>query len=169
MTIHAILNPYRENATASYCVTCGQAALVRCPRCGRPFCADHAQVTSCCADCELALARTTRRWIAGTMASYVAALGGAACYLAMLEPVLGFVTGGFGVLGGIFVTAVATRFARGKERSWEPVEGAELRIGAEGGDNRPPRRLGWLIRSSGKKDMYQAAYDAGFNRVQGCA
>jgi hypothetical protein len=162
-----IPHPYRENATEAYCVTCGQKALVRCPRCGRPFCTDHAAMTSCCADCELALSRSTRRWLAGTMAGYVAAMGSAACYLGMLEPILGFVTGSFGVLGGIFVGAVAARLARGREKGWEPVENAELRIGPESAESRPARRLGWLVRTAGRKDMYQAAYDAGMNRQGG--
>lgn len=169
MTGNAIIpHPYRANAPQLFCVTCHAPAVVHCPRCRRPFCADHATIT-CCPDCELALARSSRRWTAGLLTGYLAAAGSAVCCMATVDSFLAVATGAFGVLGSIFVTAIARRAARGRIRSWEPVEGAELRIGAEGGEARHARRLGWLMRSTGKKDMYQAAYDAGFNRVQGCA
>jgi hypothetical protein len=48
------------------------------------------------------------------------------------------------------------------------VENATLQISADGGEPAAPRRLGHLVARTRVTDMYTRAYNAGFNRVQGC-
>lgn len=164
-------HPYRVIEPVTGCVVCHGDALARCPRCQRSFCSEHAEVSGCCADCELSLSSRIHRFRLGALSLYTVALSALCCWVAInSDPVVSIVIGAFGILGGIFVSSMAVRVARGADLGWVPVENASLQVNADPGKARAPRRLGHLIAGrSREKDMYQAAYKAGFNRVQGCA
>jgi hypothetical protein len=163
-------HPYRETDVQATCVTCSHPALLHCPRCNRPFCADHASISACCADCELELSRRGRRAQAGGMTVYTAVVAVVSCIVFANSGFLGVTTVAFGVLGGILVAAMTRRIARcGADRGWTPVENAELWVGAEAGEPRHRRLVHLVAGRYREKDMYTAARNAGFNRVQGCA
>lgn len=161
--------PAKLNAAPVSCVACDTDALLCCPWCDRPFCADHASFTTACMDCELQAPRS------GLLES-----------LALTILTAGFFLGGISALGGYFfwgliiglgsfclaaLLALVSRRARWRRSrvDWPLVEGARLEIGADAGEANH-RRLGFILaRSRREKDMYTAAHNAGFNRVQGCA
>jgi hypothetical protein len=151
------------------CVVCRSPALARCPRCGEPFCSTHAAVSGCCADCELSRAHQIYRTKLALVSIYTLAAAAVVVSLGLLAIPLAIIGGAFAVLGGVLASAAAARIARGADRSWVPVDGAVLEVGSEAGSPRV-RRLGrWIRGRTREKDQYQAAYNAGFNRVQGCA
>jgi hypothetical protein len=160
---------YNNTLLLPACVVCHAPALARCPGCHRPFCSSHAAVSGWCADCELSRAHRVERTRLILLSIYTISIATAVVSLGLFNIHLAIVAGAFGALGGVLVSALAGRIARGPDRAWAPVEGAALEVGSEAG---PPRvrRLGrWVAGRQREKDQYQAAYNAGFNRVQGCA
>jgi len=170
MTHNQMPHPCRNSDEIEPCVVCQAPALVRCPRCARPFCGDHATVNSACPDCELQLARRTERIIAGAVGGYMVAAASATVSLGMANMYVGIVAGAFSVLGGLLVAAMARGLSRRKaEQAWEPVENAMLQVAADGGDPHHRRSVRLAGGRARERDQYTAAYNAGFNRVQGCA
>ena len=160
-------SPYRVEAYVERCVVCGNPALLSCPRCGRAFCEMHASVSGSCADCELELSSRARRVIAPSMIAYmvvaavpVVLVGQAAMYhLAVFTAALMFF-GGLMLAGGL-----RSLVRRSANKPWTPVANRVLIIAADGGEA-PHRRRHVRPR---ERCMYKAAWNAGFNRVQGCA
>jgi hypothetical protein len=167
-----LTHPYRTSELVPVCVVvgCNDSALLRCPVCDRPFCGGHASVSSSCPDCELELSKRVDRANNIAMLVYAAGLAASAGIIGLADWYLGVTAAGFGLLGGTLFCALARRLARRKaHRSWIPIENATLQVGADAGLPRV-RRLGRLVASKSREtDMYTAAYNAGFNRVQGCA
>lgn len=159
-------NPYRVEAYVERCVVCGNPALLSCPRCGRAFCEMHACVSGSCADCELELSSRARRVIAPSMIAYmmvaavpVVLVGQAAMYH------LAVFTAALMLFGGLMLAGVLRKLVRRKaNKPWNPVANRVLMIAADGGE--APRRRHVRPR---ERCMYKAAWNAGFNRVQGCA
>lgn len=134
-------HPFRTNSLRPVCTVCEAPAHLRCPRCGRPFCVDHAAMGPCCVGCAEEAVKREEKVSLASVAGYAAAMGGLSSYLFALAPALGVMAGVAGVLGGILVSAVAHKIARGRARGWEPVEGATLRVGRDGGPQRQHRDL----------------------------
>jgi hypothetical protein len=141
MTTNTNTHPFRANSLHPVCTVCEAPAHLRCPRCRRPFCIDHAAMGPCCTDCAEAAAKKEEKVSLTSVASYAAAVGGLSSYLFALAPALGVMAGVAGVRGGILVSAVAHRIARGRATGWEPVDGTALRVGRDGGPERAHRDL----------------------------
>jgi hypothetical protein len=160
------IHPYRDSEFVVRCVECAEPALLRCPRCERPHCALHAQVATCCSDCEVALSRRTRRFASPVLAAYgLGALAGAA-YIAATSTMAGLLTVGIGALCGVVLSRIIRRLVRRTaRRGWTLVERAQLAIAPrdeEAGAGPGPRRLGGRGR---ERDMYTAARKAGYGLV----
>jgi hypothetical protein len=171
-TTKTLTHPYRTSELVPSCVVvgCNDPALLRCPVCDRPFCGGHASVSSSCPDCELEISKRVDRANNIALLVYAAGLAASAGIIGLANWYLGVTAAGFGLLGGTLFCALARRLARRKaHKSWIPIENATLQVGADAGVPRV-RRLGRLMASKSRDtDMYTAAYNAGFNRVQGCA
>lgn len=160
-------NPYRVEAYVERCVICGNSALLSCPRCGRAFCELHASVSGCCADCELELSARTRRVIGPSMVAYVVLAVVPVVLVAQATMYhLAVFTAALMFFGGLLLAGVLGRLVRrGANGPWIPVANCVLHIAADGGEAAPRRRAG----RARERCMYKAAWNAGFNRVQGCA
>lgn len=157
-------NPYRVEAFVERCVVCGNAALLGCPRCGRPHCEIHAVVTGCCPDCELELSARARKVITPSVLAYAALSTVPVVLVAAGSLYLAVLTGMLMVLGGLMLAGGLRHIIRRTAHNpWVPVANSVLHIAADGGE-RPRRR----IVHHRERDMYKAAWNAGFNRVQGC-
>jgi hypothetical protein len=163
---HAAANPYRINALSPSCTTCGAAALLACPGCGRPYCGEHANLAGACMDCEIDRPRLSCR--AETLTWTLATLGSLAGGWCLVS---GLAFWGTVLLPGTLLTAatlawIARRAARRAPKgSWTLVENAHLTVAATAGED-PHRRLGAICaRNYRARDMYTVAYNAGFNRL----
>lgn len=166
-------NPYRIAPQTELCQTCRGEPLLRCSRCRRPYCAEHAQAAACCPDCEMELGRQVRRLARASFGlSFLGALGTWAGLMALgpaswsLAMVL-FLGTGWLALGGLVTGILRFAVLRKNRTGWELVEDARLDISPDGGERPRPRRIPG--RKGDKYDMYAAAWRSGFNRVQGCA
>lgn len=160
-------SPYRVEAYVERCVVCGNDALLSCPRRGRHFCELHARVSGACADCEPELSARTRQVIGPSMVIYTVAAV-VPVYLLLQADVLFLTvfTTALLVFGALLVAGCLRGLVRrGANKGWAPLPNRVLHIAADGGD--PPRRR--PPAQGRERCMYRAAYNAGFNRVQGCA
>lgn len=141
MTTNTTTHPYRDANPYPVCAVCDALAHLRCPRCKRPFCIDHAAMGPCCEDCARSSARKGDRVILTSLASCTVLVGGLSSYLFMLDSALGMISGVAGMLGGFLISAVARKIARGRAGGWEPVEETALRVGRDAGPEREHRDL----------------------------
>ena len=158
--------PYRVERFVESCHVCGAGAMLSCPRCGRPFCAGHAEVTGACADCELELASRFRKVVTPSVLAYCAAALVPVMIVSAAGPGLALLTGALLTCGGLGLAGAVRRLVRRQAiKPWLPVANpCQLQIAPDGGP--APKRK---IAPRRETDMYRRAYNAGFNRVQGCA
>lgn len=163
---------YRTAQLKSYCGLCGALAVVRCLRCGQPFCALHAPGASeRCVDCERVYRRTANRVSLGCTVS--ALMFGVASVVTAAWVSVPWAVGAAGLafVGGWALTALGLRVARGRflanDAGDSPLlEGADFTIApATEEDGVARRRLrGWSHRNRGELPsvpMYQRTYGVG--------
>lgn len=152
------------------CFLCGERATLRCPRCGRPFCAAHGIFgdKTRCADCEASFARKkdTRNFVSA-IAGIATGVGVAAAFLSAGAVSMIWVpfTVLCGALGGALVGGPWHAISRGRflrEGNGERVIAGALKISPHGGQMAETRRLmlDWKPRQRGMPSVpiYQRTY-----------
>lgn len=160
-------HPYRAVDPVIGCETCDGPAILRCPRCNRPFCEQHAYLASCCPNCELELSRKAGwyRILALGLYSQVSLM--IMWYIGMGNIYIGATNIGVALLGAGLIGLTGNWIARrGVRAHWGLIEQAELKIAPPSAHAGSPRRM---LSGSRGNDMYADAYNAGWGRVQGCA
>jgi hypothetical protein len=170
---HELPHAYRTAPLKNYCDLCGDEAVMRCLRCGQPFCGLHAPAAGDrCVDCERVYRRTANRVSLGCTSSALMIGVASVVTAAWVSVPWAIGAAGLAFVGGWALTALGLRVARGRflvnEAGDSPLlEGADFSIApATEEDGAAPRRRlgGWSPRSRGELPsvpMYQRTYGVG--------
>ncbi len=151
-----------ETERVVQCSSCAEAALTCCPRCRRAFCEQHAAVVGCCGDCELEMARRTRKVLLIAMPMVMALLVAMVLLLARVATELAFFTGFASIFFALALAGGLRAIVRRGSRGGWILLPRQVQIAADGGDAK-------LARYGRKRErcMYKSAYKAGMNRQGG--